>query len=99
MVVEDENGVIIDALPDERLVHLFLTMLSEADLVKTHCLQYIDPYGDTTFNMLQKPALLREVRDLELLCDSGETEQLKTVIAFLEKHEHGVHTYVKFYGD
>ena len=99
MVVEDENGVIVDALSDERLVHLFLSKLSEDDLAKTHCLQYIDPYGDTTFNMLQKPVLLREVRSLVTLCDPTEIEQMNTVIAFLEKHEHGIHTYVKFYGD
>lgn len=99
MVVEDENGTIIDALPEERLVHLFLTKLTENDLAKTHCLQYIDPYGDTTFNMLQKPVLLLEVRSLEPLCDPAELEQLRKIVEFLAKHENEIHTYVKFYGD
>ncbi len=99
MVIEDENGVVLDSLPGERLVSLLYSKLRENDLAKTHCLQYIDLYGDTTFNMLQKPVLLREVRALEPLCDPDELKHLRIIIEFLEKHEHGVHTYVKFYGD
>ncbi|HBE84100.1 MAG TPA: hypothetical protein PLN05_15120 [Pyrinomonadaceae bacterium] len=99
MVVESENGATIDAMPDERLLELILTKLDKATLAKTHCLQYIDPYGDTTFNMLQKPILLNEVLALEPLCDLSEREHLHKIIAFLKKHVDGIHTYVKFYGD
>ncbi|MEO8648812.1 MAG: hypothetical protein ABI539_06565 [Acidobacteriota bacterium] len=51
MVVEDENGRTLDSLPNGRLVAL-IAKQGDEDLTKTHCLQYIDPYGETTFNML-----------------------------------------------
>ena len=30
---------------------------------KSVCLRFIDPYGDATFNQLQLPLLLRELKD------------------------------------
>ena len=36
-------------------------MSRSATLDRSHCLQYVDPYGDATFNQLQLPQLLREM--------------------------------------
>lgn len=100
MVVDDENGKTIDSFQDDyKLVGIIHQTLSESELSKTHCLQYIDPYGDTTFNMLQKPVLVRELRSLQSKCDSETRDYLQPIIGFLIRHEHEFHTYVKFYGD
>ena len=99
MVIQDENGVTIDSYPDHKLLGVIFDNLSETDLTKTHCLQFIDPYGDTTFNMLQKPVLVQELRFLKSKCDDTTQAYLEPIIMFLNKHEDEIHTYVKFYGD
>ena len=70
-----------------------------AVLETSHCLQYIDPYGDTTFNQLQLPQLIREMeREISQIHPSDLRRRAEQVLAFVRKCE-DIHTYVKFIGD
>lgn len=56
----------------------------------------VDPYGDTVFNRIQIPYVLRDLKKLQT-----EKQELKAIIAsliiFLEKTD--IHEYIKFIGD
>ena len=70
-----------------------------ASLVSSHCLQYIDPYGDATFNQLQLPQLVREMEQaVGQLHESKLRTQAQRVLDFVRGCV-GLHTYVKFIGD
>lgn len=70
------------------------------DMLKsTHCLQYIDDYGDTTFNRLQKPVLLMELEALVLADSEDVRDFFQPIIDFLLKYKDDAAAYVKFYGD
>lgn len=61
------------------------------------CLRFIDPYGDTTFNQLQLPVLVAELRaaaaDASELCS-----RVEALAGFIEACTK-THTYVQFVGD
>jgi hypothetical protein len=74
-------------------------LLLQADSNST-CLRFIDPYGDTTFNQLQIPVLIEELRALNRSAADPEAKQLLAdLIAYVQKALKQVHTYVKFTGD
>lgn len=54
------------------------------------CVRFIDPYGNTTFNVLQIDALVSELAAI------GADPQL---IAFVSRARDQNHTYMKFIGD
>ena len=66
---------------------------------RSHCLQYIDPVGDATFNQLQLPRLVRELEEaIGALQRSQFREQAVSVLEFVRGCVE-MHTYVKFIGD
>ena len=67
---------------------------------RSHCLQYIDPAGDATFNQAQLPQLVREFEEAVAALDasSPRRSQAAAVLEFVRGCG-GVHTYVKFIGD
>ena len=70
-----------------------------AILEHSHCLQYIDPYGNATFNQLQLPQLIRELEQATAqIAGTSLKEQAAKVVEFLRGCD-GIHTYVKFIGD
>ena len=70
-----------------------------AFLVSSHCVQYIDPYGDAVFNQHQLPQLIRELEQaIAQLHDSAFKHQAQQVVDFVRGCE-GLHTYIKFIGD
>jgi hypothetical protein len=70
-----------------------------AVLDASHCLQYIDPYGDATFNQLQLPQLVRELEQATAQIHGASfREQAAQVVEFVRGCV-GLHTYVKFIGD
>jgi hypothetical protein len=101
---EDEGGELIEARPDG--IYLVFEMMPqdafEGGLKKTSCLQFIDPYGDTTFNQIQIPVLISELKSLleaEHCQNHEKLREFEGVISFIEKARGQVHTYIKFYGD
>ena len=59
-------------------------------------LQYLDPFGDTTFNYLQMDDL---INDLYLLKEDEEYMIINELIILSEKCKNERHTYLVFYGD
>lgn len=64
------------------------------------CLRFVDPYGDTTFNQLQIPVLIKELQ--EAIQNSKDSEAKKhgnKVLELTKKAKDEPHFYVKFVGD
>jgi hypothetical protein len=98
--VEDEDGGVLNELPDSQSLVAFLLTPDNSTIGQTLCLRFIDEYGDTTFNQLQISVLLLELNAAVLRCTNMEArahgEKLAALIATAEGE---VHTYVKFIGD
>jgi len=99
--LEDAFGNIVKAKEDvsiQGFLMLIANNISESDLKRTFCLQFIDPYGDTTFNYIQIPVLLSELRVLLENCQTKEEKvKIHSIINFILND--GIGYYVKFFGD
>ena len=94
----DEHGNIEAEVldPMNRLTHL----LAEFGDPSSHCLQYIDPFGDTIFNRLQMDRLLQEWALIEeSALDAEDKVQLTDIKALAVRCSDSVHMYMKFVGD
>jgi hypothetical protein len=95
---EDERGGILEKCPSQFNVWDYVT--DPQELHTTCCLQFIDEYGDTTFNQSQISVLVQE---LEVILPNSKNEKarqsLESLIAFGRKAEGNIHTYLKFIGD
>ena len=95
---EDEKGNILAELPDGNfLVEKFLPHFEDKEFP---CLRFVDPSGDTTFNLFQITQIADELE--WLLTDSHKPEvqrHLLAVLEFVRQARDKVHTYIKFYGD
>ena len=102
ITIESEKGFVIDSIPLQisEFTELIYELAPEGDLFRTYCLQFIDPYGDTTFNMLQKRVLVKELQDLIAKSQNpAQTKYLTNISEFIRAYEDSVHVYVKFHGD
>ena len=100
--LESDRGNITDSKDSYigDVIELIDNNLSESELEKTFCLQFIDPYGNTTFNSPQTTVLIKEFELLFSRCQSTEErEKIKSIIEFISKAKDKVHTYIKFRGD
>jgi hypothetical protein len=94
-----ERGEIIEEVFDEESR---LSPLIEAvpEFETTHCIQYMNPYGDTIFNSLQLGRFLEEWKMVEQQADTQEEKDLVAAVqrlAVLAEEEN--HMYIKFVGD
>src|SRR5215208_1510871 len=95
VVWQDESGGELAACP----VSWEDRMGRGAILERSHCLQYIDPYGDATFNQLQLPQLTRELEQATAqIPGTSLKQQAERVVEFVRGCV-GLHTYIKFIGD
>jgi hypothetical protein len=101
---QEETGSLIERLPTNFAdVMNALPIKTEADFEafkeKYPWTASIDPYGNTIFNLLQRPYLVSEFTRLQ---HEIEGEQVKAIlqglIVFLRKCDRS-HTYLKFIGD
>lgn len=102
ITIETERGEVIDSIGIRisEFTGAIYRNYGKGELTQTRCLQFIDPYGDTTFNMLQKRILVNELKSLSSsLGDPMTRDYLGRVIDFLSKYQDDVHIYVKFHGD
>ena len=91
--LNDENGQVIET-STVNFAEIMDSILKDADFKSKYPLvATIDPYGDTVFNVLQIPVVVKE---LESLPNSNEST-VKDVISFLSKS--AAHLYIKFIGD
>ena len=101
VTVETERGEVVDTIPFHlsRFLHIVRSRMSEADLGKTYCLQFIADYCDTTFNRFQSRVLVREIEELRPTGEPENERYLTTLTDLLTKYQDQTHLYVKFYGD
>jgi hypothetical protein len=67
---ENETGEVLEAIYDP--VNYLGFVLTISPLEKTTCLRFIDPYGNTVFNHLQIPDLVRELQAAQQLVLSDQ---------------------------
>ena len=96
VVRQDESGREIARYLDSGVVSELLT---EAD-PDGRCLAFIDPYADATFNQLQLPVLVEEIRRVQEKLPVAELrERVENFILFLKLALDEPHLCVKFVGD
>jgi hypothetical protein len=94
--IQDENGTVETEFADSEILHVLL----EKAPVDSKCLQFIDPYGGTTFNRYQAEVLAVEIEAAaDSLKDSREQERAAALVTFVRHAATMVHTYIKFVGD
>lgn len=93
--LEDENGSTIQLLRDDPGV----LSRAIAGTAESTCLGAIDPYGDTTFNRLQIPRLLSELREAARPRNPSDEQWLSELEALAQTVADGYHLYLKFFGD
>jgi hypothetical protein len=99
---EDENGKAIQTYEHYYFGRVFdmISLLPSDELNETKCLQFIEPWGDTTFNQTQIPILLKELESTLSYCpDEGKREHYEGAIEIIRNAEGKIHTYIKFWGD
>jgi hypothetical protein len=98
VVVENERGTQIASLEDPtNILHRVLPALDDPGF---QFLNYVDWYGDTTFNRYQVPGVRKELKRLSgELGNIFEQNFLKQLDVLAERAESRVHLYLKFYGD
>ena len=95
----DERGKIeAEILDPLDLLNKLMAAIPEWET--THCIQYIDPYGDTVFNRLQMECFLDEWRNVENLAPSPDEKlQLGEIRILGVRCKNSAHLYLKFVGD
>jgi len=94
-----ERGEVIEEVFDEQSR---LTPLIESvpEYEATHCIQYMNRYGDTIFNSLQ---LVRFLDEWKMVEANAVTEDEKDLVAAVQRlallAEEENHMYIKFVGD
>lgn len=97
-LVSERGEVIEDVADEQNRLHPLIESVTDYD--STHCLQYMDPYGDTIFNSLQLPRFLDEWKMVMELAVAQEDKDLASSVqrlALLAEEE--IHMYLRFVGD
>lgn len=91
--LEDERGKIIESSAIN-YAEIGLTVNKD----EYPWLATIDPYGDTTFNILQIKNVLEELEKLSKQYKEKEAIIIE-IISFINKINQDMHQYIKFIGD
>lgn len=97
VILEDEEGGEIETLEDDG--GYVSKLLTYVPATGSHCLAYIDEYGDTTFNPYQVKRLLVELDEIPKDALGAGTRQFLERLTDLAKKCLEEHYYLKFYGD
>ena len=93
--LRDERGETLDSVLGLCLRPLIPAM----DDGSSPCLRFIDPYGDTMFNVWQAKALLRELASRRSGADGVDQESIDRLAALVARCAEGIHLYLWFVGD
>ncbi|MEK7424181.1 MAG: hypothetical protein AAB131_10115 [Actinomycetota bacterium] len=97
VVVEDERGKVVEELTGSADgLNDLLARCSGEEFV---LLPFVDPYGDTVFNRLQIPSLIRELRRLRETTTPRELDLLDRLDRLVNRCQEDVHLYLRFLGD
>ncbi len=95
---EDENGKELGRVLDKK--NSMKKIICEIEESDSHCLRYIDLYGDTVFNQLQMDPLKKE---FEIVLNKTQEKEIKyfikKILVLIDKSKGNAHTYIKFIGD
>jgi hypothetical protein len=91
--LQDENGKAMRTSPVNFADIMHIVFEDTNHKNKYPFLSAVDPYGDTTFNTLQVPLLVKEIENLS----NPPRDTVSEVISFLNSI--GTHQYIKFIGD
>ncbi len=96
--VETESGEVQDEVLDDR--NLTEKLLPDREDASSPCLRFVDPFGDTVFNQIQIPLVVKELETRLRAASRPEVKShceaiLKAVTATVGED----HTYVRFSGE
>jgi hypothetical protein len=96
--VESESGEVQDEILDDH--NLTEKLLPEYDDATSPCLRFVDRDGDTVFNQLQLPTLLKELEIRLRAVRAADVKDHGTALHTLLKSAlDQEHTYVRFSGE
>ncbi len=95
--VENENGDEVESFED--LGDVVTSLAGRAGEGVLVLAQSIDPWGNTVFNRLQMPSLLKDLDALREGASSEEQAALMEVEKLARRAMERIHHYLKFYGD
>ena len=95
--LEDEHGNVEETLDWPTGLD---RLLPEYEDESFPCLRFVDPYGDTLFNRMHMPTLLRELDRLHQRANTDtEHSHLSEIGRLAERCLSEVHLYLRFCGD
>jgi hypothetical protein len=96
--LESESGEVQDEILDDN--NLTEKLLPDNDDAASPCLRFVDRDGDTVFNQLQIPVLMRE---LETRLRGARHPEVKNhgtaLLTLLKSAQDQEHTYIRFSGE
>jgi hypothetical protein len=96
--LEDQQGKVLEEIPD--LESLLARLFPSWDDDTSHCLRYIDPWGETTFNHLQMDEVISELRRIrKKTAVEAERAFIDAIEGMATRCKEGEHRYLKFLGD
>jgi hypothetical protein len=96
--LEDQQGKVLEEIPD--LESLLARLFPSWDDDTFHCLRYIDPWGETTFNHLQMDEVISELRRIrKKTAVEAERAFIDAIEGMATRCKEGEHRYLKFLGD
>ncbi len=96
--LEDEQGNAVNSVPDPH--NILSGLIAAGSDENTVCLRFIDPYGNTVFNLWQMEPLLSEITGLHRFAKKPEQEELlHQVEELIRQGQQRLHHYIKIYGD
>lgn len=96
--VETESGEVQDEVLDDG--NLTEKLLPEREDATSPCLRFVDPFGDTLFNQIQIPLVVKELE--KRLRGSIKTEakaHCEAILKAVKAAAGEAHTYVRFSGE
>ena len=96
--VETESGEVQDEVLDDG--NLTEKLLPDREDVTSPCLRFVDPFGDTLFNQMQIPLVVRELEHrLRGSSKSDVKAHCEAILTAVRAATGEEHTYVRFSGE
>jgi hypothetical protein len=96
--VESESGEVQDEVLDD--ANLTEKLLPDRDDLTSPCLRFVDPFGDTLFNQLQIPFVVKELeKKLRTPTKAEVKAHCEAILKALKAASGEDRTYVRFSGE
>ena len=94
--LEDQDGYEVAFMEETELLK---PLIPSMDDEAYELLSYVDPYGDTIFNWVQAPALIKDLERAKIRASSEATVALVDRVIALAERALNDQLYLKFSGD